>query len=212
MLVITNTEERSKGSAPAIGVCSKGLLMATLPTRERLLTSGAALFAERGFHGVSIEDLGASIGLTGPAIYRHFKTKSALLAAMLISVSQSLLDGAEEVIALEQGPKATLSDLIDRHLDFALTKPALIKVQERDFANLDPVDADEIRRLQRRYVEIWAKTLESLEPHGSIVVSRIKAHAIFGLLNSTPRIHAGQKHAGQNPRMILKELAERALL
>jgi AcrR family transcriptional regulator len=48
-------------------------------TRERLLENGAALFAAKGFHGVGVEELGDSVGLTGPSLYRHFRTKSALL-------------------------------------------------------------------------------------------------------------------------------------
>ena len=61
-------------------------------TRERLLENGAALFAVKGFHGVGVEELGLSVGLTGPSIYRHFRTKGALLAEMLISASSSLLE------------------------------------------------------------------------------------------------------------------------
>lgn len=174
-------------------------------TKERLLTSAAALFAERGFHGVGIEELSASVGLTGPALYRHFKTKNALLAAMLISVSQSLLTRAEEVIGRELPAHECLEALIERHLDFTLNQPDLIRVHERDFANLEPEDARTIRKLQRKYVEIWVDQLQAIYPEDRDA-SRTKAHAVFGLLNSTPRI---KNHSS---RTILQDLAEKALL
>lgn len=161
--------------------------MAEPATRDRLLASAAQLFAQRGFHGVGIEELGNSLGLTGPALYRHFRTKRALLAQMLISVSESLLAGAEEVMAIGLPPQAALDALIDRHLEFALGQPDLIKVHERDFGSLDEVDARTVRRLQRRYVEIWVDVLQALHEE-SVDISRTKAHAVFGLLNSTPRI------------------------
>lgn len=162
----------------------------SISTKERLLTEGAALFAQRGFHGVGIEDLGAAVGLTGPALYRHFRTKAALLAEMLISVSSALLKGAEDALALDLPADQTLDLLIDRHLEFALGKPDLIKVHERDFESLDEADARTVRRLQRRYVEIWVEILQALSDE-SVEASRIKAHGVFGLLNSTPRIRGG---------------------
>jgi AcrR family transcriptional regulator len=169
--------------------------MAEQSTRDRLLVNGAALFAQRGFHGVGIEELGASLGLTGPAIYRHFRTKAALLGSLLISVSQSLLEGAEEVVAEQLQLTESLDQLIQRHLEFALGQPDLIKVHERDFANLAEDDARSVRRLQRRYVEIWVELLQEINDE-SVDTSRTKAHAVFGLLNSTPRIRgsAGETH------------------
>lgn len=163
--------------------------MSQASTRERLLTSAASLFAQRGFHGVGIEELGNSLGLTGPAIYRHFRTKSALLGAMLISVSESLLARAEQVLDQDLPATATLDALIDRHLDFALGQPDLIKVHERDFGSLDEGDARTVRRLQRRYVEIWVEVLQAIH-YEPVDISRTKAHAVFGLLNSTPRIRS----------------------
>lgn len=176
-------------------------------TRERLLASGAALFAQRGYHGVGIEELGASLGLTGPAIYRHFRTKSALLGQMLISVSESLLAGAEAVAAAELPPLRALDQLIQHHLEFALGQPDLIKVHERDFANLDESDARAVRRLQRRYVEIWVDLLQQLNSE-TVDVSRTRAHAVFGLLNSTPRIRGSAKETHE----VLQKAARAALL
>lgn len=40
--------------------------------RLALLSAAAGLFAENGFNRVSLEDLGAAAGVSGPAVYRHF--------------------------------------------------------------------------------------------------------------------------------------------
>ncbi|HUW77643.1 MAG TPA: TetR/AcrR family transcriptional regulator [Candidatus Nanopelagicaceae bacterium] len=179
-------------------------------TRERLLETGAVLFAEKGFHGVGVEELGASVGLTGPAIYRHFRTKSALLAEMLIRVSESLLAGATELQAEMLSPEARLSALIERHVAFAFAHPALIKVQERDFANLAEADARQVRRLQRRYVELWGEQILLVNPGASVEDARTMAHAIFGMLNSTPRLKPGQRR--DETAVIMRNLASKALL
>ena len=61
--------------------------------REQILAIAAELFAQKGFHGVSIAELGAACGFSGPAIYRHFRSKDAVLAEMLVSISDELLSG-----------------------------------------------------------------------------------------------------------------------
>jgi AcrR family transcriptional regulator len=53
--------------------------------REVILRESARLFARHGFHGVSVDDLGAAVGISGPGIYRHFAGKEALLGAVLVS-------------------------------------------------------------------------------------------------------------------------------
>jgi AcrR family transcriptional regulator len=67
--------------------------------RAQLLAVTARLFAERGFHGVSIEDIGAAAGISGPGVYRHFPSKDALLAELLVDVSERLRDGGREQVA-----------------------------------------------------------------------------------------------------------------
>ncbi|HEU4568500.1 MAG TPA: helix-turn-helix domain-containing protein, partial [Marmoricola sp.] len=59
--------------------------------REQILDTAATMFAERGFHGVSVADLGAACGISGPALYKHVPSKEALLAEMLVSISERLL-------------------------------------------------------------------------------------------------------------------------
>ncbi|MGZ4558245.1 MAG: TetR/AcrR family transcriptional regulator, partial [Mycobacteriaceae bacterium] len=71
----------------------------TTPRREQLLDVAAGLMAERGFHGVSINDLGAAAGVSGPAVYRHFSSKQAILGEMLIGISQRLLDTGRQRVA-----------------------------------------------------------------------------------------------------------------
>ena len=45
--------------------------------RQQIIDTAAELFAERGFHGVSVNDIGAACGISGPALYKHFPSKQA---------------------------------------------------------------------------------------------------------------------------------------
>lgn len=154
--------------------------------REQILSTAASLFAERGFHGVSVSDLGAACGISGPALYRHFPSKDAMLAEMLVAISEELLEVGRERVRQAEGPREAVHALVNWHIDFALHNKALIVVQDRDWASL-PEDARErVRTLQRQYVELWADQLRELDPDLTAGRARATAHAVFGLLNSTP--------------------------
>src|ERR1700687_1320073 len=56
------------------------------PPRNRkdlLLNAAAAQFRERGYHNVSLDDIAADVGISGPAMYRHFNGKQDVLAQVI---------------------------------------------------------------------------------------------------------------------------------
>ena len=161
--------------------------MAAPSRRDQILASAAELFAARGFHGVSVGDLGAACGVSGPAIYRHFTSKDAMLAEMLVAISEELLTEGRSRAAAAASPPDALAALIGWHVDFALHNKPLIVVQDRDWASL-PADAQaRVRTLQREYVELWVDTLRRVRPDVDADRGHAMVHAAFGLLNSTPR-------------------------
>lgn len=176
--------------------------------REQILAAAAELFARHGFHGVGIDDIGAAVGISGPALYRHFRSKDAMLGQMLRSISQYLLDGGTSRVDADGDPGEVLASLVAFHVSFALDHPALITVQERSLANLSDADRKQVRALQRRYVEIWVRAIRAALPGLEESTARSSAHAVFGLINSTPhnRYLADTKQAG-----LLRRLATGAL-
>jgi len=177
--------------------------------RSQLLAAAEQLIAERGFVAVRIEDIGAAAGVSGPAIYRHFPGKEALLVELLVGISTRLLAGAQSVLAENPDPAAALDGLIEFHLDFALAEPDLIRIQDRDLANLPAAAQRQVRRAQRRYVEIWVGALRELNPRLDEDQARVMAHAAFGLLNSTP--HSMKPASPEESRDVLRAMTIAAL-
>lgn len=183
--------------------------------RATLLTEAARLFARKGFDGVSIEDLGAAAGVSGPAVYRHFPSKQAVLAALLVGASERLVDGGRAVVSSAVDDHGALRSLIRFHVAFALADPDVIRVQDRDLDSLVEVDRRAVRALQRSYVEMWVDTLARLSPDTDPAELRIRAHATFGLINSTPHSARSLRTARSLPRAhvgaLLEEMALAAL-
>ncbi|RDV44443.1 TetR/AcrR family transcriptional regulator [Leifsonia sp. ku-ls] len=181
--------------------------------RAALLEAAAGLFAERGFNGVSIEDLGAAVGVSGPAVYRHFPSKQAVLEALLVGVSERLLAGGEAVEEAAEDAGAGLRSLIGFHVDFALGEPDTIRVQDRDLDALTEAARRQVRRLQRRYIEVWMRVLSGLHPALGEDELRVRVQGTFGLLNSTPHTArvGGAPVAAGAVRPVLERMAWAAL-
>ncbi|MFD6055037.1 TetR/AcrR family transcriptional regulator [Agromyces sp. NPDC060279] len=182
--------------------------------RAAILDAAAALFAARGYAGVTLDELGAAVGVSGPAVYRHFPGKGAVLAAILVDASRALLDGAERVLAVDATPDAALRALIRFHVEFAVGDADVIAVQEREVTQLDPAARHEMRTLQRRYVEHWVGVLDRLRPDLAEEELRVRAHAAFGLMNSTPHSARtpGRRPAATTIRGILEEMTWASLM
>ncbi len=180
------------------------------PTRrEQILAIAAELFAARGFHGVSVAELGAACGISGPALYKHFSNKQAMLAEMLVSISEELLAVGKARVAAAGGPVEAVRALVDWHVEFALGHRPLIVVQDRDWESLPEQAREQVRKLQRQYVDLLASELRLLRPELAKPTAHAAAQAAFGLLNSTPR--AGHAISDDALRTLLADMAVAAL-
>ena len=187
--------------------------MATVPLseltrREQILATAAELFAARGFHGVSVGDIGAACGVSGPALYKHFASKDAVLAEMLVDISERLLSVGRQRSGAAADSRAAMVALVDWHVEFALEHRALIVVQDRDWESLPRDAREQVRTLQRKYVDVWAGRLRELHPDLTMDRARAMSHAAFGLINSTP--HSGLL-PDEDMHHLLADMALRAL-
>ena len=190
-----------------------GRSLAKASRRAAMLDAAASLFAERGYNGVSIEELGAAAGVSGPAVYRHFSGKPAVLSALLVGVSRDLLEGGKAVVSASATPEIALRGLVEFQVDFALRQADVIRVQDRDLGSLPEDDERTVRSLQRQYVEVWVDALSALHPDSDLPLLRDRAQGVFGLINSTSHtVHSG-KGARETARLrsLLDRMAWAAL-
>lgn len=167
------------------------------------------LIAKNGYLGVRLEDIGGAAGVSGPAVYRHFPSKDAVLAALLVGISHTLRDGGQRIMESAASPSQALLGLVAWQLDFALAEPELILIYDRDRFHLPAEDLKDVRRTQRAYVEIWVGAITAAAPSGRVEVDRTRAHAAIGLINSAPRIP--RTGGSRQTREVLTSMAQGAL-
>src|SRR3981081_3886546 len=70
-------------------------------TRRRLLDAGIAVFAERGFHGASIEEIADRAGFSSGAFYSNFESKEELFLALLDERTSEVVGETREIVAAQ---------------------------------------------------------------------------------------------------------------
>jgi AcrR family transcriptional regulator len=145
---------------------------------EAILKAAAALFRERGFHAVGVDEIGARAGVTGPAIYRHFSGKDEILATLYDQAMDRLLLLTDEQ---HDDPFTALQALIDAQVRFALGGRALLSVYVREDRSLADPWRRRIRRRQRDHVDRWVRALARCYPDRPAEELTAAAHAAIGL-------------------------------
>lgn len=154
--------------------------------RQQIIDTAAELFAARGFHGVSVHDIGAACGVSGPALYKHFRGKDALLTQVLTSIGGQLLEEARSRIETTTSPDEALDALIERHVDFATTHPWSVVAQEREWSNLDRAGRETVGKLQLAYIELWVGALSALRPDLDRSTAHAAVQGTFALISAAP--------------------------
>ena len=130
--------------------------VAAEPTRERILSAAAQLFAEYGFTGASMPAIAAQSGITAGAIYRHFASKAELLLEVVKRALEALPFSFER--GSEADDAALLPEFAARLTDPALTLLRQLSVEVHAAARRDP----EVRKLLAAYNEMALRKIRVL--------------------------------------------------
>lgn len=152
--------------------------------KQRIVSAAADLVARHGYSAVGMADIGAAAGVTASAIYRHFDSKSAVLAAVFDGVIDRLLANAARIVEQSPTDAAALSALIDDQVSIAIEDRDVLQVYMREITSLPAEDRRRLRRKQRLYLEEWVHVFSELRPDLSDTEARALVHAAIGAIQS----------------------------
>lgn len=159
--------------------------------RLELIRAAARLFRRKGFAATSTRDIAAAVGMRSGSPFYHFKSKGALLAAVME-------EGMREAIARQQhaldalagdhpaaDAAARLRVLVRRHFDVLLGPGQdFIPVMLYEWRSLTPRQRASVRKVKDAYEAVWVPVLEALHAQGRLRAEpKLARLLIFGALN-----------------------------
>ena len=153
--------------------------------RRAILARAARLFADDGFDRVSMAAIAAGCGVSKALLYHYYESKDALLFDVIGEHLQVLCEAVEEADEPAAEPEARLSRLVRTLLDCYRDADAQHKVQVNDLSKLPPEKQNELKEMERRLVQVFARALLTLNPDLDKNRPLLKpvTMSLFGILN-----------------------------
>jgi AcrR family transcriptional regulator len=148
---------------------------------DRILAAAAQLFRERGYHAIGIDEIGEAVGITGPAVYRHFDSKEALLLTAAERAAERVSKALRDAVA-DVSPDDELAALVRAGVSATIEDRDLSAVYVRESRHLERPSA--LAEIQRGNAEMHVKALLHLRPELTRRQAGFILQAILGLASS----------------------------
>jgi AcrR family transcriptional regulator len=186
------SEETTRTRARAVGVSDPDLPFrrpGTGPRRraEEALEAAASVFAEKGFHGASTQDIADRLGMRQASLYYYFLSKEAALEQVCQRGIENIAADAEIIAAGPGGATERLAGIMRRHIEPLADNCASLRAYLHEARFLPKEARRRIGRLARRYQRVVESLLEqgiaTGELRGDLDI-HIAADAILGMCNA----------------------------
>jgi AcrR family transcriptional regulator len=159
--------------------------------REQLLEVALHVFAARGFHQTSMNDVADAAGVTKPVLYQHFTSKRALYLELLELVSRRLMEVIDQATSSAGGPRQQVERGLAAYFRFVVESPDEYQLMFGGGTRRDVEFAQEASRLERSIAEVIAQLIvvEGLTEHERLLL----AHGIVGLAEGATRLWLGDE-------------------
>ena len=179
--------------------------------KTRILDVAAELFATRGFSGTGVDEIGDAVGVTGPALYRHFANKQAILDEICLVSVTALLDDARSILEEGLTPELTLERLVEMRVAFAFGRHRhAFTVSHASDSELSVTAQRKVSAIEDLYRAEWIRVLTQVRPSAStpeLQVAWFASHILIGYTADRGEMRDETEH-----RRHLKQMALAVLL
>lgn len=112
-------------------------MVTTKNSRQDVVAAAGRMFAEKGYHGTSMRDIGRAVGLLGSSLYSHIESKEDLLVEVVDAGAHLFLEASERALNGGGGPDEKLRALISGHVDVVLDHLDVVRTYLNEARMLD---------------------------------------------------------------------------
>jgi AcrR family transcriptional regulator len=169
---------------------------------ERLLTTAADVFAEKGYHPTTMRDLARATGMSLAGMYYYVRSKEDLLYLVLDRCFARVLERARELEA-PGDPADRVRAFVRHHVAFFAQHMAEMKVLSHEAESLAGERAVALRSKQRAYADLLERLVGELAPAATPGDRRV---AVFFNDTATTEIYTWYRPEGEVTPLELADL------
>lgn len=169
--------------------------------REQLVGVGRAGFAERGFDGISVEEISSRAGVSKPVVYEHFGGKEGLYLAVIEAEQERLLTSIMSSIGegrwrerIERGIVALLSYVEDHTDGFVILVHGQVPGGEQTYSTLLSTFTAQVADLLGEAFSHRGLDPELAQLHAQAIVGAVSMTALWWLDQRSPDKYAVATH------------------
>jgi len=159
-------------------------------TRDDVVRAAGRLFAERGYHGTSMRDLGRELGLRGSSLYSHISSKEDLLVDVVMRGAELFEASARHAASVGGSPAHRLELLIAGHVDVVLDHLDEARTFLNEAKSLDAGQRSTVLAARDRYEDAFRCVIRQGIADGSFRQNldvRMTAIYLLSILNAIDR-------------------------
>lgn len=170
---------------------------------NELIETSAQIFAEKGFKGTSIQDIGREMGWTSAAIYYYVKSKDDILYEIWRRAGVRLQNAADEIAALPISEEEKVRLFFHRHIRMILSDRATFEVLVLERSRISSEGAHLLEKDERKYMKTFTDIVKALRNNGAnIREPNVLALGAMNMLNGVIRWYK------PNGRLSLDQIAD----
>ncbi len=164
--------------------------MTTRHSRRDVIEAAGRLFAQKGYHGTSMRDLGRELGLLGSSLYAHIRSKEDLLVEVVDRGAAMFQEAAEKALAVDGTAADRLRALVAGHVDVVLDHMDEVRTFLNEARALDDGHRERVVGARDRYEQAFRRVLAEGADDGSFapdIDPKLGAIFILSILNALDR-------------------------
>lgn len=154
---------------------------------DEVITAAAEVFAQRGYHGATTQDIADHLGIRQASLYYYIPSKEAALEQVCVIGTEGLVEGAKAISAMPISASEKLERAIHAHVKLVRERHAFMRVFLHERQHLPEPSRHQIGRLSRSYEQVMQELIASGVASGEFredVDPRVTMFSTIGLCNS----------------------------
>jgi AcrR family transcriptional regulator len=118
---------------------------------DSILRAALALFAERGYRATTMDDIGSAVGIRGPSLYKHVRSKHDLLVQIMVETMSTLIRDQQAALAAGSDLTTRLRRSVEAHVRYHAAHRLEAFVGNREIESLQSEERERVLELRDSY-------------------------------------------------------------